>query len=208
VKKKTRQFSELAALHALGALDGEDARVFASLLAENPEARAESKSFAHVPEALARSLPSASPPPGLKERILAEAERSKARQHAGEAMKQLLPRSDHGLAFLRAAEATPWIPLPVAGASVKLLSYDEAAGYAVVLGKLEAGSRYPGHRHIHPEDIFMISGDLHVGEEIIRGGDFHHANAGSEHGVNWSEEGCVLLCVLSKEDLLNQLAPA
>ena len=136
-----------------------------------------------------------------------EAERSKARQRATETMKQLVPPSAHGLAFLRGAAATGWIPLPVTGASVKLLSYDDASGYAVVLGKLEAGSRYPGHRHIHPEDIFMISGDLHVGEELIQAGDFHHANAGSEHGVNWSEKGCVLLCVLSKEDLLNQSGP-
>jgi quercetin dioxygenase-like cupin family protein len=51
----------------------------------------------------------------------------------------------------------------------------------------------------------MISGDLHVGEEVLRAGDFHHAEAGSQHAVNWSEQGCVLICVLSKEDLMNQL---
>ena len=52
----------------------------------------------------------------------------------------------------------------------------------------------------------MISGDLHIGDEIIQAGDFHHAEAGSTHGVNWSEQGCVLVAVLAKEDLLAQFA--
>jgi hypothetical protein len=46
---------------------------------------------------------------------------------------------------------------------------------------------------------------LHVGEQLIRAGDFHHADAGSRHEVNWSETGCVLLAVISREDLLTQL---
>ena len=177
MKKKSTHLNELAALHALGALDGDDARSFAARLAESQEARAALKSFTPIAEALARSLPARSPSPGLKERILLEAERAKARQRATETMKQLVPASEQGLAFLRGAAATGWIPLPVAGASVKLLSYDDGSGYSVVLGKLEAGSRYPGHRHVHPEDIFMISGDLHVGEEIIKAGDFAKAKA-------------------------------
>ena len=76
-----------------------------------------------------------------------------------------------------------------------------------MLGKLEPGARYPGHSHLRPEDVFMLSGDLHLGEKVVlRAGDFHHAEAGTAHDVNWSEEGCVLLAVLSKEDLLNQFA--
>jgi anti-sigma factor ChrR (cupin superfamily) len=43
-------------------------------------------------------------------------------------------------------------------------------------------------------------------EVVLRAGDFHHAEAGTAHDVNWSEGGCVLLAVLSKEDLLNQFA--
>ena len=54
----------------------------------------------------------------------------------------------------------------------------------------------------------MLSGDLHIGEQVLHAGDFHHAAAGSSHGVNWSEAGCVLLAVLSQEDLVAQLLPA
>ena len=89
---------------------------------------------------------------------------------------------------------------------MKLLSLDEEGDYALVLGKLEAGARYPSHAHKHAESLFMLSGDLHIGDEVIHAGDFHHADAGSGHGVNWSQTGCVLLAVLSKEDLLAQFA--
>jgi anti-sigma factor ChrR (cupin superfamily) len=207
VKNNATQRKELAALHALGALDGDDVRQFAALLQEN-QTRRELAAFAHVTEALAKSVAGPMPSPDLKQRILAKAVNQRARTRAEAEIKKLVPPSNDGLAFLKDAGAAGWVPLPVAGASVKLLSFDEASEYAVVLGKLEPGSRYPSHRHVHPEDIFMISGDLHVGEEVIRAGDFHHADAGSRHGVNWSETGCVLICVLSKQDLLAQLAPA
>ena len=124
-------------------------------------------------------------------------------------MKRLTPQSEGGFAFLRDTAGSGWLPLPIAGAFVKLLSFDAANDHATVLGKLDPGARYPGHTHRHPEDIFMLSGDLHIGDQaVIRAGDFHHADAGSTHGVNCSEEGCVLLAVLAKEDLLAQFAPA
>ena len=129
---------------------------------------------------------------------------SKAREALKKRLKQLLPASKAGFAFLPGSPESGWLPLRVAGASVKLLSFDEASEYAIVLGKLDPGARYPGHQHKHPEDLYMLSGDLHIGEYTMRPGDFHHAEAGSTHGVNWSEQGCVLLAVLSKEDLIAQ----
>jgi anti-sigma factor ChrR (cupin superfamily) len=208
VKKTSATIKELAALDALGALTAADSDAWTALLAHDPQARTAAHRMAEVAENLARSLPPATPSAGLKARILQAAESEKARRMALEHLNRLAPASHAGLAFLREANGPGWLPLPVAGASVKLLSFDPASAYAVVLGKLEPGARYPGHRHIHPEDIFMLSGDLHVGDDLIRAGDFHHADAGSEHGVNWSEEGCVLLCVLSREDLLAQLVRA
>jgi anti-sigma factor ChrR (cupin superfamily) len=205
VKRKSSQISQMAALYALGALEKEEARRFAELLSESPEALSDAQVFGSITEKLAQSLPRRAPSPGLKERILAAAEKSKARARAAQAMQQMLPVSKNGLAYMKAAADGGWLPLPVTGAFVKLLSFDSASSYALVLGKLDPGSRYPAHTHKHPEEIFMISGDLHVGEEVLRAGDFHHAAAGSQHPVNWSEQGCVLICVLSKADLMNQL---
>jgi hypothetical protein len=53
----------------------------------------------------------------------------------------------------------------------------------------------------------MLSGDLHVGQVVLQAGDFHHAEAVTRHEVNWSEQGCVLLGIFSKEDLLAQFGP-
>lgn len=208
MKKNRTQLKNLAPLHALGALDGEDLRAFDALLAQDAEVRAETSAFSQVADGLAESLPRKAPPAHLREVILRRAAEAKARHRATQAIQRLVPAATGGLAFLHDAAGAGWLPLRVPGAFVKLLSFDETTNYAVVLGKLEAGARYPGHAHRRAEDIYMLSGDLHVGNHCLRAGDFHHADAGSEHGENWSEAGCVLIAVLSKEDLMAQLSPA
>lgn len=205
--KNKEQLEELAALHSLGALDGADAEAFDHRLANDAQARRAVAEFDGVTEALAKAFPAApNPSANLKERILQAAERSRARRAASSQLKSLLPATGaEGFAFVKGAADSAWLPLPVAGAFVKLLSFDDSSSHAVVLGKLEAGASYPGHTHTHSEDIWMLTGDLHVNDQVLRGGDFHHAGAGSTHGVNWSKDGCLLLAVLSKEDLLAQL---
>ena len=199
------KLKELAALHAAGALDGTEVEAFARLLEASADARREATAFAAVTEALARSLRKGpQPSTGLRERILREAQRHKAQAAMLAHLESLQPKPLGGLAFLKAAGEGGWLPLRVPGAAVKVLSFDPASRHAVLLGKLEPGARYPAHVHQRPEDLVMLSGDLHVGDEVLRPGDFHHAEAGSSHGVNWSEQGCVLVAVLSKEDLLAQ----
>ena len=203
------QVKELAALHAAGALEGEEAQRFARLLVESEDARRELASYGGVIERLADSLPTGSQlSPGLKKRILRAAELAKGRRDLEARLEQITPPAAGGFGYARQAAASGWLPLPVPGAFVKVLSFDPANGYATVLGKLEPGARYPAHRHKCPEDIYMLEGDLHIGDEVIRAGDFHHAGAATRHGVNWSENGCVLLAVLSKEDLMHQFAAA
>jgi anti-sigma factor ChrR (cupin superfamily) len=203
------QIKEWAALHAVGALEGEEAKRFSRLLEESEEARRELASFSGTIQALAQSLPARpQPSPGLKQKILSRAECAKARAELEAQLKKMAPTASGGFGFLRQAADSGWLPLPVSGAFVKLLSYDEDSGFATVLGKLEPGTRYPAHEHAYPEDIYMLEGDLHIGDEVIYGGDFHHAAASTRHGVNWSENGCVLLAVLSKGDLLGQFVGA
>ena len=74
------------------------------------------------------------------------------------------------------------------------LPQDDAA---LLLGKLEPGTRYPAHVNAGPEDFCVLTGDLHVGDQRLGPGDFHHADAGSHHDVNYSIEGCTLMAVLT-----------
>ena len=94
----------------------------------------------------------------------------------------------------------------MAGAFVKLLSFEPNRGYAVLLGKLEPGARYPAHKNVGPEDFYILTGDLHVGGKVLGPGDFHHADAGSMHTENFSAEGCTLVAVLTVDDPIVQFA--
>jgi anti-sigma factor ChrR (cupin superfamily) len=110
------------------------------------------------------------------------------------------------LRFHEAASESGWKALPVSGAFIKLLSFEKARGYAVLLGKIEAGVRYPAHVNAGPEDFYILSGDLVVGNRRLVAGDFHHADKGSQHEVNYSEDGCTLLAVLTTDDPLVMFA--
>ena len=113
-----------------------------------------------------------------------------------------------GFRFLDANNREGWKQLPVPGAWIKLLSLERERGYAILLGKLEPGVRYPAHINAGPEDFYVLTGDLHIGERRLGPGDFHHADAGSRHGVNYSLEGCTLLAVLTTDDPLVEFAIA
>jgi anti-sigma factor ChrR (cupin superfamily) len=89
-----------------------------------------------------------------------------------------------------------------------VLSLHRDTGYAVLLGKLEPGVAYPAHYHPGPEDIFIITGDLQIGDRTLGPGDFHHADAGTSHPVNHSIHGCQLMAVLPVNHELVQLALA
>ena len=196
------RLQELAALHAVGALDGQDAEEFRRLVADCSCLRREIEGFTAVAAGLAESAP-AKPPPELKARILDQIGQT-ARSPWDEFEKVLPPRTE-GFVFLQKAAAADWQALPVPGAFLKLLSIDQERGFAVALGKLEPGARYPSHRHFEAEDVFMLSGDLHIGERVLLPGDYHHAAAGTVHPVNFSENGCTLIIVLSTQDLEHQL---
>ena len=67
--------SDDLAAYALGALDPEERRQVEDLLARSEEARRELAGMLDITAALASALPAAEPPPGLRARLLAEAER-------------------------------------------------------------------------------------------------------------------------------------
>ncbi len=121
-------------------------------------------------------------------------------------LKRLLPPEAGGFASVHGAGLSGWHKLPVPGAFFKLLSVDRERGFAVTMGKLEPGACFPTHDHSGSEDIYMLSGDLHIGDEVLHAGDYHHAAAGTTHPANSSTDGCTALIIVSTEDLLAQLA--
>lgn len=57
--------------------------------------------------------------------------------------------------------------------------------------RLAAGSRLPPHTHRSEEETLIVSGDMFIGDLLVRAGEFHWAPAGSEHGEISSDVGAL-----------------
>ena len=90
-----------------------------------------------------------------------------------------------------------WRPLPTPGASVKVLRRDPETGGSTALVRFEAGTRFPVHNHPAGEEIFVVEGDLHVGREYLKAGDYLYTPPDVKHAAS-SEGGCVFLVTLPK----------
>ena len=204
----TEQQQELASLYALGALEGAEAHAFEAEMRINPELHAMVAELQRTSDLVTMASPQVSLPGSLREKVMARISvpESPKKPAARPMPLPLAPLA--GLRFDESAQSRGWKPLPIPGASIKLLSFERERGYAVLLGKLEPGTRYPEHVNAGPEDFFILTGDLVVSGRKLVAGDFHHADGGSVHEENYSVEGCTLLAVLTAEDPLVALAMA
>jgi hypothetical protein len=53
-----------------------------------------------------------------------------------------------------------------------------------------------------PPGVVQISGSLIVDGQILRAGDFHHAESESDHAELWTDEGVEVLLVAAASDYL------
>jgi hypothetical protein len=192
------QQQEQAALGVLGLLSPKDEEQLAAELRQNRELREFYRGLHQTMDKVALAVPRRTPPPGLKAKVLQKIQAHQASSSASAQSTAIPP----GLHFVGGDESLGWKQLPIRGAWIKFLSFEPQRGYAVLLGKLEPGVRYPAHTNAGPEDFYILTGDLHVGERALSPGDFHHADAGSLHGENYSVAGCTLLAVLTTDDPL------
>jgi hypothetical protein len=196
----SEQLQDQASLYVLGALTPEEHSAFESEFRDDWELRDLVFELQRAAELVAKSVPQAPIPPRLKTRIFERIAASK------EMLPATVAGALPGLHFHEAAGESGWKALPVPGAFIKLLSFEKERGYAILLGKIGPGVRYPAHVNAGPEGFYILSGDLIVGSHRLVAGDFHHADKGSQHEVNYSEHGCTLLAVLTVDDPLVALA--
>ncbi len=84
-----------------------------------------------------------------------------------------------------------WQPYrQIPGVLLAQLHFDPVKREASCLLRAEAGVRYPLHRHTKVEEIFMLEGDLIIGEEIYGRGDYIHSMPGSLHAPE-TRSGCM-----------------
>jgi quercetin dioxygenase-like cupin family protein len=95
-----------------------------------------------------------------------------------------------------------WQPTAVPGIDVRALHVDEARDAVTMLIRMAPGTSYPRHRHGGDEECFVIRGVLKIEDHVLRAGDYQFAPRGSIHGVQSTDEGCMLLIVSSRHDEL------
>jgi quercetin dioxygenase-like cupin family protein len=215
-------FSNQAEAFLLGALDHSAEKQFLEHLASGcveckKTVAALSRVMRALPFALQPALASATlvetPPTALKKRLLRSAKTvvsgaSPAHKNSATAGPQIWKTwsatpdraiFESGYIMCRAHEGE-WEDTGVNGIKVKRLFVDPARDHVTMLVRMPAGASYPRHRHAAAEQCYVIEGDLHVGDTILRAGDYQCADADSMHGVQFTEGGCLLLIVSSQHD--------
>ena len=184
---------ELAAMHALGSLDAREREIFEQHLHQCEDCAGDVLSFSEVADLIGESVP-AVPPERLRKRLLSRIGDSP--RVPGIVMEQ------SGLLIARSAELA-WQPL-AAGIYLKPLFEDRDRKYNTSLVRMDAGAHYPSHHHAAIEELFLLSGDLHVEGQVMRAGDYCRADSGSIHGETFTDGGCLFLLMASPENQIVQ----
>ena len=192
-----------AALYALGALEGEEARDFEQHVASGCAAcAAELRELEGVVAALGQAAPEAEPPEGVRARLLAlvSDEGGGGGATAARAEPAGAPADDFdapggkGFLVVRAGEGE-WLPTDDEGVAYKLLFADPGRETVTTLVRMRPGSRIRSHRHLGVEQCLVLEGDVRSGSTRMTAGDFNCSLPGSVHEELVTDGGALLLLV-------------
>jgi anti-sigma factor ChrR (cupin superfamily) len=113
------------------------------------------------------------------------------------------PAAPEGFSFNLAAETDRWVPHPVPGIRMKVLAIDRDR--ATLLIDAAPGTRFPAHHHDRAEECYVLSGTVLTCGRRFGPGDFIHADAGTDHGDLWTDQGARVLLVVQPEDYMFDL---
>jgi len=152
------------------------------------EADQETRTFQSMADHLAFSAPPLAPPPALRDRLLNQIQNERR-------PSQPITKS---LTFVRASEGE-WVEMGP-GVTAKILYFDPISRRATALVRMAPGSVYAPHRHTEPEEFYVLEGGCFCGGQELGVGDYHRAEAGTEHYDTSSDEGCLLLIISSPQN--------
>lgn len=192
----TEELREQLSLYALELLDREEASAVEKHLAGGCAVCAEEVAAIRIAvSGLGTELPLVAPPASLRERVLAAA---RGPQSARQAWKAWTDSDEGGLLVVRQHEGAWETVAP--GVTARRLYVDRGRDAVTMMIRMEPGARWVPHRHAGPEQCFVLEGDLFDGESTFYAGDFQCAAAGSVHGSQSTQNGCLLLIVSSLHD--------
>ncbi len=176
--RATDEIRGRAALHALGALDAEEASAFDAHLAHCHVCRAEVDAYAAVTDTLALAPPPVPPAPEVWSRVLAGMRRPP------------FP----ALHFTRESDGG-WTEV-YPGVSRRELAADPSSPAYLI--RLAPGAFIPEHGHGMIEHCWVVSGEVGIVGHRLQAGDYHRAGPGAVHERVSSDTGCVLLLIESR----------
>ncbi len=170
--------TEMVSLYAAGALPAEEAAEFEHALASgDPAALRAWSEFAPVVQALA-AVAAAPAPQSARDWLLERASNGAAPQPSW-----VMIRSAFG----------QWAETGIPGVQLKSLFIDRLRNIHTFLLRVAPGTQVPTHAHSGPEECFVVSGDLHTYDTILRDGDYLRADARTTHPPSFTRDGCTLL---------------
>ncbi|NJK30332.1 MAG: anti-sigma factor [Acaryochloris sp. RU_4_1] len=92
-----------------------------------------------------------------------------------------------------------WQPQSTPGVAVAIVHRDEIKRELVGFLRAEAGVCYPWHRHASVEELFMLEGDLVIGDTVYGAGDYIRSSPGSSHAP-YTNSGCRFFFHTSMDD--------
>jgi quercetin dioxygenase-like cupin family protein len=176
----------LALADAIGALDPHERLDLEDRLATLPaDVRAEVAQLYDAAVEISSTISSESPSPNVRAALLA----------------RIAAPSNHTVM----ASHGEWVQTPLRGVRMKILAIDRQGDRVTMLLRGEPGATYPAHRHTGAEECYVISGSLVIEGQLLRAGDFHHAEGGSHHGQLRTDEGVEVLLVAAASDYVPEL---
>jgi hypothetical protein len=107
-----------------------------------------------------------------------------------------------GVTIVR-SESTRWAPHPKhAGVHVRQLHRDPRSGLYSAMIKLDRGASLPARRHLAAEELVLLEGFAHVGDAMLRPGDYLRAELGTVSPPLRADEVCTLFVSGSESDEL------
>ena len=114
-------------------------------------------------------------------------------------VRSMTPRpSAEGLTFVKASEGTWWGIAP--GVTAKVLAFDSVSRRTTTLLRFSPGTRYAPHRHTAVEELYVLEGGCSIAGREMAVGDYHRAEAGTEHHDTSTDDGCLLLVISSPQN--------
>jgi anti-sigma factor ChrR (cupin superfamily) len=176
----------LALADAIGALDATERQDLKDRLAAlPPSVRDEVAHLYDVAVEIAAGTTGQAPSPDVRAAVLAK----------------IAAPSNHTVT----ASDGEWVQTPVRGVRMKILAIDRERDRVTMLLRGDPGATYPAHRHTGPEECYVIRGSLVVEGQLLRAGDFHHAEGASDHDALHTDEGVEVLLVAAASDYLPDL---